>query len=148
MDYQWGRLTHLQLGRYAEYLVKMEFVGAGFDVYSAEVDDKGIGFVLRKDETRYYDVQVKSARGLNYIFLEKNKFQLRANLLAAVVLFTEDQPPTFYLVPAITWKKPNSLFVDHDYEGRKSKPEWGLNLSKRNLPLLEEYRFDLQRQEL
>ena len=148
MDYQWDRLTHLQLGRYAEYLVKMEFTAFGIDVYSAEVDDKGIDFVLRKDETRYYDIQVKSARGLNYIFLSKDKFQLRANLLAAVVLFTEDQPPNFYLIPSTTWKKPNLLFVNHDYEGRKSKPEWGLNLSKRNLPLLEEYRFDLQRQEL
>jgi hypothetical protein len=30
----------------------------------------------------------------------------------------------------------------HDYEGKKSKPEWGLNLSKRNLPLLSHFAFD------
>ncbi len=41
-DYDWGKLNHLQLGRYAEYFVKMEFTRHGFDVYSAEVDDKGI----------------------------------------------------------------------------------------------------------
>jgi hypothetical protein len=29
-----------------------------------------------------------------------------------------------------------------DYEGKKSKPEWGLNLSRRTIPLLEQYRFE------
>ena len=66
----WDHLNHLQLGKYAEYFAKMEFTSAGFDVYTAEVDDKGIDFVVRKDETAYYDVQVKSARGTNYIFMQ------------------------------------------------------------------------------
>jgi len=38
----WSKLNHLQLGKYAEYLVKMEFTRYGFDVYATEVDDKGI----------------------------------------------------------------------------------------------------------
>jgi hypothetical protein len=46
--YEWNRLSPLQVGRYAEYLVKMEFTLYGFDVYTAEVDDKGIDFVVRK----------------------------------------------------------------------------------------------------
>jgi hypothetical protein len=44
----------------------MEFTLYGFDVYTAEVDDKGIDFVIRKERRRgtdiefvYYDVQVK-----------------------------------------------------------------------------------------
>jgi len=41
---RWSKLSTLQLGRYAEYFVKMEFTLHGFDVYSAEVDDKGIDF--------------------------------------------------------------------------------------------------------
>lgn len=39
----------------------MECTLYGFDVYSAEVDDKGIDFVIRKDHEKYYDIQVKSA---------------------------------------------------------------------------------------
>jgi len=58
--YNWGRLNHLQLGKYAEYFVKMEFTLFGFEVYDSEVDDRGIDFVVRKDENNYYDVQVKS----------------------------------------------------------------------------------------
>ncbi|AEA47642.1 hypothetical protein [Archaeoglobus veneficus] len=131
--YNWSRLNRLQIGRYAEYFVKMEFTLFGFEVYTAEVDDRGIDFVVRKDN-RYYDVQVKSARGLNYIFFPKDKFSPRDNLLAAIVLFFDGEPPQLYLIPSKEWLKPNALLVSRDYEGKKSKPEWGLNLSKKNLP--------------
>lgn len=140
--YDWSRLNHLQLGRYAEYFVKMEFTLYGFDVYTAEVDDRGIDFVVRKGTNCYYDVQVKSCRALNYIFFQKSKFMLRPNLLAAVVLFTDRQLPQVYLIPATAWTAPNALLVDRAYAGKKSKPEWGLNLSKRNLPLLAPFLFD------
>lgn len=140
--YAWNNLNHLQIGRYAEYFTKMEFTLFGFDVYTSEVDDRGIDFVVRKDETRYYDIQVKSARGTNYIFLQKDKFKLRANLLVAVVLFSNSEPPQLYLIPSMTWQNPNELFVSRDYEGKKSNPEWGLNLSHRNLSLLSQYQFE------
>jgi hypothetical protein len=47
-----------------------------------------------------------------------------------------------YIIPSIVWLQPNALFVSRDYKGKKSNPEWGLNLSKRNLILLEEYTFE------
>src|SRR5215218_4529663 len=130
--YDWGKLNHLQLGRYAEYLVKMEFTRHGFDVYTAEVDDKGIDFVIRKERSSgtdiefvYYDVQVKSVRAMNYVFFSKEKFLLRDNLLAAIGLFEDGDLPRLYLIPATAWNHPNALFVDRSYEGLKSKPEWG-----------------------
>ena len=43
----WSRLSHLQLGRYAEYYAKMEFASYGYDVYTSEVDDHGVDFVAR-----------------------------------------------------------------------------------------------------
>ena len=145
--YNWNCLSRLQIGRYAEYFVKMEFTLFGFEVYTAEVDDRGVDFVIRKDD-RYYDVQVKSARGLNYIFFPKDKFNPRDNLLAAIVLFFDGEPPQLYLIPSKEWLKPNALLVSRDYEGKKSKPEWGLNLSKKNLPLLSRFAFDKIVQEL
>ena len=57
--FEWGKLNHLQLGRYAEYYAKMEFTLLGFDVYEPEVDDKGIDFIIRKDEDNFYEIQVK-----------------------------------------------------------------------------------------
>lgn len=144
--YDWSRLTHLQVGRYAEYFVKMEFTLYGFDVYQAEVDDKGIDFVIRKGHERYFDIQVKSIRGFNYVFLPKRCFELRENLLAAVVVFLPAQMPEIFLIPSLAWRNPNALFVSRDYElsTQKSKPEWGLNLSQRNYELLAEYGFGRQ----
>ena len=70
----WSKLNHLQLGKYGEYFAKMEFTKTGFDVYTAEVDDKGIDFVVRKNETEYFDIQVKSVRNNNYVFMKKEVF--------------------------------------------------------------------------
>ncbi|MBN2002620.1 MAG: DUF4365 domain-containing protein [Anaerolineae bacterium] len=140
--YEWNHLNHLQLGRYAEYFAKMEFTLHGFDVYTAEVDDRGIDFVVRKSSNHYYDVQAKSSRNLNYIFFPKSKFDLRDNLLATVVLFRDDIAPQLYLIPSTAWRESNALLVSHDYEGKKSKPEWGLNLSEKNLSLLAKFSFD------
>jgi hypothetical protein len=74
MRHDWSRLNHLQIGRYAEYFTKMQFVLLGLDVYSAEVDDRGIDFVVRQEPDRYWDVQVKSVRKLNYVFVRKDVF--------------------------------------------------------------------------
>jgi hypothetical protein len=73
--FAWSKLNGLQIGKYAEYYVKMEFTQHGFDVYSSEVDDRGIDFVVRKERRRnlanYYDVQVKSLREGGYVFSPK-----------------------------------------------------------------------------
>jgi len=119
----------------------MEFTQYGFDVYSSEVDDRGIDFVVRKEPSAYYDVQVKSVRGLNYIFFPKKNFALRKNLFAAIVIFFEGKPPQLYLIPSEAWQHQDALLVSRDYIGKKSEPEWGLNLSQKNLPLLSQFAF-------
>jgi hypothetical protein len=47
----------------------MQFVLLGYEVYSSEVDDRGIDFVLRRKPGLYWDVQVKSIRRKGYVFL-------------------------------------------------------------------------------
>jgi hypothetical protein len=140
----WKHLNHLQVGKYAEYFVKMALVRAGFDVFNAEVDDKGVDFVLRVgcDDPRYYDIQVKSVRSRNsYVFMQKEKFRLRDNLLLALIVFDEGQEPEMYLVPARAWTRAEPPFVDRDYEGRKSAPEYGLVLSSAAFVRLAAFRF-------
>lgn len=135
-----NKLNNIQTGRYAETLTKIEFMRLGLEVYSTEVDDRGIDFVVGRDNN-YYAIQVKSSRKLNYIYLKKDKFQPRENLLVAMVLFNSSEVPSFYLIPSTRWDFPDSFFVSRDYLGKKSKPEFGLNLSKRNIHLLEQYRI-------
>jgi hypothetical protein len=146
MTYDWDNLNHLQIGKYAEYLTKMELTASGCDVYTSEVDDRGIDFVVRKDSDHYFDIQVKSLRlsKSNYVFMVKDKFVLKDNLLLSLVLFQTNEKPSIYLIPSMEWANPNALLVSRDYDkpNQKSKPEWGLNLSKINLPLLEPYEFN------
>jgi len=144
MRYDWSRLNHLQLGRYAEYFTKMEFTMFGFDVYTSEVDDSGIDFIIKKGDDQYHGIQVKSIRmeKTNYIFFPKDKFHLKKNLLAAVVIFENGKKPSLFLVPSNAWLEQDSLLVEYDYEGKKSKPEYGLRLSRKNLPLLNRFSFD------
>jgi hypothetical protein len=141
-NFDWERLKPLQLGRYAEYYAKMEFASYGFEIYTSEVDDHGIDFIAKKGQTDYYDVQVKSVRGYNYIFFQKDKFILRPNLLAVILVFFPKEAPKIYLIPSTSWSNPNALLVSRDYEGKKSNPEWGLNLSTKNKELLNEFEID------
>jgi len=129
----WSKLSHLQLGKYGEYFAKMEFTKAGFDVYTSEVDDKGIDFVIRKNDSEHYDIQVKSVRNYNYVFMRKEVFHLKENMLLALIIFEEDALPTLCLVPSLEWSiMEHKFFCDNDYENKKSKPEWGLKLNKNN----------------
>jgi hypothetical protein len=144
LRHTWSKLNHLQIGRYAEYFFKMQFVLSGLDVYSAEVDDRGIDFVVRAEPNRYWDVQVKSIRKGGYIFFPKRNFSIRENLLASIALFQDGHEPDLYLIPATRWSEPNTIFVDHDYEGLKSKPEYGINISAKGKKALEPFRFETQ----
>ncbi|RHO56103.1 DUF4365 domain-containing protein [Ruminococcaceae bacterium AM07-15] len=139
----WSELSHLQLGRYAEYYAKMEFASYGYDVYTSEVDDHGVDFVAKSPEDgKYYEIQVKSVRNLDYVYIRKDKMVLSPTRLVYLLLFSNGALPDCYVIPSQTWSNPGVLFIDRNYDkpGQKSAPEWGINLSKRNLPLLEPYR--------
>jgi len=134
----------MQLGAYAEYFVKMELTMHGFQVYNTEVDDRGIDFVTRSDGGPFVEVQVKSVLRSGYVYMEKRKFVLSSSLYLALAILSEGKEPELYMIPSIVWADPNGVFVSRDYakEGQKSKPEWGINLSKKNMSALDPYRFE------
>ena len=141
----WSKLSPLQLGRYAEYYAKMEFASYGFEVYTSEVDDHGIDFIAKNPYNKqFYEVQVKSIRNAGYVFVQKDKIELQDNWLLCLMRFVDGALPEVFIIPATTWTTAKEPFVSRDYdkEGQKSKPEWGINLSKKNLPKLEAYASD------
>ena len=141
--WNWNRLSSMQIGRYGEYLAKMEMILMGFDVYSAEVDERGIDFVLRTEPDKYYDVQVKTAFKSNYIYFRKSKFCIRPALLVLFIRLVQHQSPSLYLIPSVAWKNPDKiLLVERDYPDGNSEPEFGLNVTKKSIKLLEKYQLE------
>ena len=140
--YIWSKLNRQQVGAYTVIFVKMELTMYGFQVYGTEVDDRGIDFVARHEQGPFIQIQVKSLRSMGYVFMQKDKFALQEHLYLALGLLFEGQPPELYLVPSAVWEEANAMFVSRDYEGLKSKPEWGLNISQKNKPLLQPYCFE------
>ncbi|MBP1765042.1 MAG: hypothetical protein H6Q65_2100 [Firmicutes bacterium] len=139
----WSILNKLQLGRYAEYYAKMEFASYGFEVYTSEVDDHGIDFIVKSKDGSFFEIQVKSVRQIGYVFMQKEKWNIdNSNAYLVLLLFEDGILPEIYLIPATAWKTPNALFSDKDYEGLKSKPEYGINLSKKNMQILNLYKFE------
>jgi hypothetical protein len=139
---QWSRLIRQQVGAYAEYFVKMEFTKYGFQVYTAEVDDRGIDFVARHDRGPFVQVQVKSLRSFGYVFMRKSCFPLEDCTYLALGLLFDGSEPELFLIPSLKWSSPDGTFVDRDYQGLKSEPEWGINVSKKNLADLDRYKFE------
>lgn len=74
---KWATLNPNQLGRYAEYFAKMEFASYGLEVFSSEVDDRGIDFIVKDKTGRFLEIQVKSKRGSGYVFCTEEQVQYR-----------------------------------------------------------------------
>lgn len=139
----WSKLNSLQLGKYAEYYSKMEFASYGFEVYTSEVDDHGIDFIVKTKSGIFLEIQVKSVLKTKYVFMQKEKWDIESpTTYLSLLLFEDGKLPETYLIPATAWKTPSVLLGDKNYEGLKSKPEYGLNLSKRNMQLLQEYKLE------
>jgi hypothetical protein len=141
MRYQWQHLNRQQVGAFSEYFVKMELTMYGFQVYTSEVDNRGIDFVARHENGPFLSVQVKSIRKKGYVFMRKQHFSLSPDLVLILAILNEGQEPRLFLIPSLEWNNPNSLLVERDYIGKKSEPEWGLNLSHKNMELLDQYAF-------
>ena len=141
----WSKLNSLQLGRYAEYFAKMEFASYGLEVYTCEVDDHGVDFIVKDKKGRFCEIQVKSLRNKGYVFMAKSKLDIsNKNLYLTLLLFEDGKNPDIFLIPSAAWKVPNEVFVDRNYDkpGQTSKPEYGINISNKNYDILEIFKFE------
>ncbi|MFV0250189.1 MAG: DUF4365 domain-containing protein [Bacilli bacterium] len=147
---KWSILNRMQLGRYAEYFAKMEFASYGLDVYTSEVDDHGIDFIVKDKKNIFNEIQVKSLRDKGYTFMKQENYDLNSKTLyLALLIFEEDSMPSIYLVPTSAWNNENNMFVIRNYtEEQKSKPEYGVNITNSNRHILENYRFEVMVKEL
>jgi hypothetical protein len=91
-------------GKRQEYSVVAELLKHKFDVYMTLVDDKGIDCIIRLNDKRYLDIQIKarsiSAKQGN--FFAAMNFKPRKNLF---FIFYTEYNDTFWTIPSSDVKK-------------------------------------------
>lgn len=138
------RLTPQKLGTFCEYYAKMTLASYGIGIYTSEVDDHGIDFVA-ETQKGFFKFQVKAIRTSTsqYVFMRKEHFNVEdETMFLFLMLLSDGEHPDMYIIPASAWKQESTAFVYHAYEGKKSKPEYGINVSKKNRAEIEQYRLE------
>jgi hypothetical protein len=144
INFDFSKLSNLYLGKFGEQLIKLYFLVNGIDAYEPTIDDKGIDFIARIEADKYLEIQVKTIRlkKESYIYITKEtwNFKLNSNKYVAFVVIDEDPAPIILLIPTSAWQTDlkSKILSNRDYEGLKSKPEWGITFNKKNLMVLKE----------
>lgn len=101
---------------------------------------------VKRGDGHSYEVRVATIRppGGNYAYFTKASFRPSSDLLAALVLLEDGHDPSAFLIPSTAWQQPTPLLCDRDYEGKASAPEWGIQISGKSRPFLEEFSFAQQ----
>ena len=120
----------------------MALLSYGVRIYTPEIDDHGIDFVA-EGRKGFLKFQVKGVRGLSQVFMEKDKFDVEDDAMFLILLLLIDgEEPDMYVIPSSAWRRESTVFVTHEYEGKKSPPDYTVNVSRKNLPELEKYRLE------
>jgi len=133
-------MNRLELHRRAVELLGQEFVRHGFKVDAAEPETASQTFVVHK--LTKHRVKVKSSRDFRYNYILKKHMKPHGSLIVGFVHFVTGEDPHLYLIRSTEWLTPSDLLRSRDYPGLASDPEYGLQLSRKNVPLLEQYSFD------
>jgi hypothetical protein len=128
-------LTNRELNKKAKEIIKEKFKGHG-----AKVIEKDRTFSVTSKEGRDIEVLVKSIRRpTEYVLILKKYMDARQdNLYIALVIFSGENTPELFLIPATAFLEPNDLLRDRP---NYKEPEFGMNVSNKNMPLLNIYKF-------
>ena len=141
----WSRndFTAQAVGTFCEHYAKMVLLSYGVNVYTTERDDHGIDFVA-EGRKGFLKFQVKGIRSLSqYVFMEKKYFDVEDDTMFLIlILLVDGEQPDMYIIPTAAWRQESKAFVSHEYEGKQSKPEYGVNVSKKNMLELAKYRLE------
>lgn len=137
----WDRLGKQQIGRYAEHYVKFELVRAGYEVFTTEVDDRGIDLVVRGPDLVFRTVQVKAVRNDQSVYLNKVSFSTTDGGLLAIVDLENECLPVVCVIPARDVGQASELFGEWK-DTKTGKDWWFVKFKKKSRALLrEQYRL-------
>lgn len=143
----WSQLRpHSKLDQLAETIMKSAFLlSENHNVIQSYLNHYGAHFkVQNRVGEQEYDILCRqiNVEKTNYTFVSKKDLErgLRDDLRIGLVLFVDNQKPTKYLFPSTVWNEPNQLFTDSAVKN----PEYGINLNKNTIEMLQEYGFEKQ----
>lgn len=141
----WSRkeLTPQKLGTFCEYYAKMALLSYGVSIYTPEIDDHGVDFVA-EGRNGFLKFQVKSTRlSSTYVFMQRKYFDIEDDaMFLFLILLSDGEHPRMYIIPTSAWRQESTVFVSRDYDGKKSKPEHGVNVSRKNMREIEKYAIE------
>jgi hypothetical protein len=87
-------------GKRREYIAIAELLKRGFDVYMTLVDDQGIDCVIRLNENKYLDIQIKarSKEAIQWNVFAAMSFEPRENLY---FIFYTELNDSYWTIPSI-----------------------------------------------
>jgi len=139
----WSTMTKREVTETGVREVAHRFRREGFKVGHAGAGRLLTSLRVQGERGRAYDVRVATLRPPRgaYTYFRKDSFDPADTLLAALVLLEEGRQPSAFLIPSTAWREPTPLLRDRDYEGKASAPEWGIQISGKSRPFLEEFSF-------
>ncbi|MGH7801892.1 MAG: hypothetical protein ACREOW_14920 [Thermodesulfobacteriota bacterium] len=127
-------------GKRHEYIAIAELLKRGFDVYMTLVDDQGIDCILRLDENKYVDVQIKarSKKAEQWNFFAAMFFKPRKNFY---FIFYTEKNGYFWVMPS-----EDVAELAHRNKSGSNKGGYSLYLPKnengRNWSIFSKYKGD------
>jgi hypothetical protein len=127
-----------ELNLTAKLLIMNRFRSCG-----ANVIEKDRTFSIVFSNGLQFEVLVKSIRRpTEYVLIQKKHMDIeQRNFYVALVIFSGNVEPEVFLIPATAFRQPNDLFRDRPHY---KVPEYGMNTSNKNMPILNMYKFDTQ----
>lgn len=118
----------------------MAFTLEGFEVYTTEYDDRGVDFVIRNSDGRFFSVQVKATGKSANPFILGDKFEASSDFLLCAVRLVEGNPPEIYLVRGTDWNEEQEC-LHFNPSGGNAGAYYELRFSKKYSESLKRYNF-------
>src|SRR5207249_4897930 len=134
-------LNRIQKGSYAEAFAKMAFTLEGFEVYTSEYDDRGIDFVIRNENGKYFRVQVKATGKSVNPSVYADKFEVASDFLFCAVRLIEGMMPEIYLACGSDWNDTKE-FLHFNPGGGSAGAYFEMRFSQKYADSLERHRFE------
>ena len=112
----------------------------GYLVFSAEIDDRGVDFVVRNDAGRHFDVQVKTVTCWKYTYITESKFS--ESLWICLVVLAEGVHPTLYLFSGRDWDLDTSGLLRRNHFPNAKEAEYGIHIAKKRVSVMKQFAFD------